>query len=113
MTVIDEKTVRRLNKAGKLTDKDGKKLKPSTFKKSPKAPLSAEERTAQTLERICEEIAAVAKSNTGNLAILAQMISKINIEIPKMPEPPKKWEHVIVGRDGEGRVKTMMSRVVV
>ena len=112
MRTYSQKEIRDLRRTGRVTDTDGKKLKPALLHKKPKTPLTSEERQAKAIEQIPIEIEKVLKSNTSYATILLEMIRKIRTDVKlSVPEPTKKWSHVFI-RGGDGKIKEAISEKI-
>ena len=90
------------NKRSQATTESGKKL---TFF----SPL--EHRQANALEEIASEIALLLQANDKNAGVLLQMISKIKMETPNLPEPIKKW-NFSVSRNNEGFIRSITAEAI-
>lgn len=119
MKKLSEKDVNKLFVAQKITDKEGRAVRPIWFNKEPEPPVPIDERQVQVLEKIVNEIAsgrqtsvleeivngitAFNRGNNKNTMVLSEMISKI-----KPAEHIKKWRFIIT-RNKEGFIQEIVA----
>ena len=114
MRVVSEQEIRDLRRKRNVKTAEGERLKPALFHKKPKTPLTAEERSAQSLEKLVSEITLILQANDKNAIILLEMIRRIRVEPARIPErskPTQKWEHTPI-RGGDGKIKKIISEAI-
>lgn len=117
MRELTREDIKDLRKKGNIKAQDGGKYKrqPPVRGKAKTVdapqPPAFEERQTKAMETLVAEIAMILRANDKNATILLQMMKKMDINI-EMPEPAKKWEHMIVSRDSDGKIEKIVSEAV-
>ena len=112
MRTFPDDLIRKLQKAGDLTGKDGGRIRSAKKEPQAKVSITSEERQAKALEAIVVEIKGLLQANSQNAVVLLEIIKKMRMDVQfEIPESAKKWKHT-PARDGSGKISEIISEVV-